>query len=139
MSELWYKTPSGGDWNKALPVGNGKLGAMIYGEETSEHYQLNEDSVWFGGKRNRNNKDARKNLGKLRQLILSGRIPEAERLCKYAFSGVPQSEHSYQTLGDAYFDYCGSLGSVSDFSRRLDLQNAIHLVQVTDKETGVKR
>lgn len=137
MSELWYKTPSGGDWNKALPVGNGKLGAMIYGEETSEHYQLNEDSVWFGGKRNRNNKDARKNLGKLRQLILSGRIPEAERLCKYAFSGVPQSEHSYQTLGDAYFDYCGSLGSVSDFSRRLDLQNAIHLVQVTDKETGV--
>ena len=58
MSQLFYYTPSGGDWNKALPIGNGKLGAMIFGEEHEEHFQLNEDSVWFGAKRNRNNADA---------------------------------------------------------------------------------
>ena len=50
MSQLFYYTPSGGDWNKALPIGNGKLGAMIFGEEHEEHFQLNEDSVWFGTK-----------------------------------------------------------------------------------------
>ena len=50
MTALRYTTPSQGDWNKALPIGNGKLGAMIYGEGTSEHFQLNEDSVWFGQK-----------------------------------------------------------------------------------------
>ena len=71
MSQLFYYTPSGGDWNKALPIGNGKLGAMIFGEEHEEHFQLNEDSVWFGTKRNRNNADARKNLEKIRELIRS--------------------------------------------------------------------
>ncbi len=50
MSQLFYYTPSDGDWNKALPIGNGKLGAMIFGEEHEEHFQLNEDSVWFGAK-----------------------------------------------------------------------------------------
>lgn len=107
MSQLFYYTPSGGDWNKALPIGNGKLGAMIFGEEHEEHFQLNEDSVWFGTKRNRNNADARKNLDKIRELILNGKISEAENLCKYALSGTPQSQHSYQTLGDVYFDFCG--------------------------------
>ena len=95
MSQLFYYTPSGGDWNKALPIGNGKLGAMIFGEEHEEHFQLNEDSVWFGTKRNRNNADARKNLEKIRELILNGKISEAENLCKYALSGTPQSQHSY--------------------------------------------
>ena len=107
MSRLFYYTPSGGDWNKALPIGNGKLGAMIFGEEHEEHFQLNEDSVWFGAKRNRNNADARKHLDRIRELILNGKISEAENLCKYALSGTPQSRHSYQTLGDVYFDFCG--------------------------------
>ena len=74
MSQLFYYTPSGGDWNKALPIGNGKLGAMIFGEEHEEHFQLNEDSVWFGAKRNRNNADARKHLDRIRELILNGKI-----------------------------------------------------------------
>ena len=84
MSQLFYYTPSGGDWNKALPIGNGKLGAMIFGEEHEEHFQLNEDSVWFGTKRNRNNADARKNLDKIRELILNGKISEAEneKICE---------------------------------------------------------
>ena len=86
MSQLFYHTPANGDWNKALPIGNGKLGAMIFGEEHEEHFQLNEDSVWFGTKRNRNNADARKNLEKIRELILNGKISEAENLCKYALS-----------------------------------------------------
>lgn len=136
MSQLFYHTPAGGNWNKALPIGNGKLGAMIFGEEHEEHFQLNEDSVWFGTKRNRNNADARKNLGKIRELILNGKILEAENLCKYALSGTPQSQHSYQTLGDVYFDFCGARKKTKDFKHTLDLSTAIHTSKVTDAVTG---
>ena len=74
MHQLTYTTSSGYNWNKALPIGNGRLGAMIYGNNTSERFQINEDSVWFGGPRNRNNKDAQAHLEEVRSLILSGNI-----------------------------------------------------------------
>lgn len=132
MSQLTYNTPANGDWNKALPIGNGKLGAMIYGEGSSEHFQLNEDTVWFGGRRNRNNPDALSHLDEIREKILSGKISEAEELCKYALTGTPQSQHSYQTLGDVYFDYCGALKATRNFRRTLDLSCAIHTSTITD-------
>lgn len=137
MSQLYYTTSSCWDWNKALPIGNGTLGAMIYGEGTSEHFQLNEDSVWFGAKRDRNNPDALAHLDEIRQFILDGKIREAEELCKYALSGTPQSQHSYQTLGDVYFDYCGALQNSKDFKRILDLDTAIHTSTITDSDTNI--
>lgn len=136
MSYLIYDAPSNGDWNKALPIGNGALGAMIYGEMGSEHFQLNEDSVWFGKNRNRNNPDALANLDKIRSYILEGRINKAEELCKYALSGTPQSQHPYQTLGDVYFDYGGALKNTKQFTRALNLDTAIHTSTVTDCDTG---
>lgn len=137
MSQLFYTTTSGWDWNKALPIGNGKLGAMIFGEGNNEHFQLNEDTVWFGTKRDRNNPDAPAHLETIRKLILEGNIAEAEQLCKYALSGTPQSQHSYQTLGDVYFDYCGALQKTQDFKRILYLDTAIHTSTITDSETGI--
>ena len=56
MSELWYQQPAE-DWNSALPVGNGRLGAMVYGRTDTEMLQLNEDSVWYGGPQDRNPQD----------------------------------------------------------------------------------
>lgn len=138
MSQLFYTKPSHWDWNRALPVGNGRLGAMIYGEGSHEHFQLNEDSVWFGKKRERNNPDALANLDKIRKLILAGNIPQAEELCKYALAGTPQSQHSYQTLGDVYFDYCGALKESRHFRRTLDLATAIHTSTITDVSTSVE-
>lgn len=137
MRQLRYKKGAGWDWNKALPIGSGRLGAMIYAPEDSEHYQLNEDSIWFGGPRNRNNPDARAHLDEVRCFILDGRIPEAERLLKYSFSGTPQSQHSYQTLGDVYFDFCGGLTSPAGYERKLDLETAVHAVVSTEETTGV--
>ena len=136
MSALFYTTPSHGDWNRALPIGNGKLGAMIFGEGTGEHFQLNEDSVWFGQKRNRNNPDALANLDTIRRYIFEGKIEKAEELCKYALAGTPQSQHTYQTLGDVYFDYCGKLKEGIDFERKLDLSEAIHTSRILSKKTG---
>jgi len=137
MHQLTYTTSSGYNWNKALPIGNGRLGAMIYGNNTSEHFQINEDSVWFGGPRNRNNKDAQAHLEEVRSLILSGNIRKAEELCKYALTGTPQSEHTYQTLGDVYFDFCGCLTKGINFRRTLDLETAVHTTVTTEESTGV--
>ncbi|MCH5266019.1 MAG: glycoside hydrolase family 95 protein [Lachnospiraceae bacterium] len=137
MSRLFYIEPAEEDWEKALPIGNGRLGAMIYGEKTTEHYQLNEETVWFGGPMNRINPDARENLSRVRELIFAGKIPEAERLLKYAFTGTPQSERPYQTLGDMYLDLMDTVTEPAEYERELDLHKAVHRVQVTDKKTGI--
>ncbi|MCH5251530.1 MAG: glycoside hydrolase family 95 protein [Lachnospiraceae bacterium] len=137
MSRLFYNAPANGNWDKALPIGNGKLGAMIFGEAATEHYQLNEDSLWYGGEMDRVNPDARKNLERIRELIFKGKIPEAERLLKYAFTGTPQSERSYQTLGDMYLDLMDTVTEPVEYERELDLETAIHRVKVKDKKSGI--
>ena len=106
MSRLWYKQPAA-VWEEALPLGNGRMGAMIFGTLKTEHIQLNEDSVWYGGPIDRNNPDALKNLPEIRRLILEGRIKEAEERMVYAMSGIPQSQRTYQSLGDLYLNFKG--------------------------------
>lgn len=136
MSRLYYDRPSGWNWEEALPVGNGRLGAMVFGEADMEHYQINEESVWSGGPMERINPDAKENLEKVRELIFAGRIPEAERLLKFAFTGTPQSQRAYQTLGDMYVDLMGTVSEPRDYKRELDLATAVHRVKVTDGKTG---
>ena len=75
---LWYEKPAE-DFDHALPVGNGRIGAMIFGGAADEVLKLNEDSIWSGGKRNRNNPDAREGLEEVRKLLKEERIPEAEK------------------------------------------------------------
>ncbi len=137
MSRLYYDTPADWVWEKALPIGNGKMGAMVYGESCFEHLQINEDSVWAGGFVDRNNYDALDNLEKVRKLILDGKIPEAENLLKYAFSGTPQSMGPYQTLGDVYIDFSGRLENPTNYERELSLDEAIVTVKSASGTTGV--
>ena len=137
MSKLVYCASAGGDWNKALPVGGGRIGAMIFGGEVEEHYQINEDSVWFGSYRNRNNDDAKSHLSEVRSLILAGEINKAEKLLKYTFSGTPQSMHPYQTMGDVYIDLSDTIKEVINYKRELDLTEAIHYVTSEDQVTGI--
>ena len=105
-TKLWYTSPAR-DWNEALPIGNGRLGAMIFGGVQEEHLQVNEDSVWYGGPMDRNNPDALKKLPKIRELIANGQIPEAEDLMINALSGTPQGQRTYQTLGDISLYFSG--------------------------------
>jgi len=132
MSKLFYKQDAGWDWNKALPVGNGKLGAMIYGTTDSERIQLNEDSLWHGGPMNRINQDAFPNLEKVRNLIFEGKIPEAEELLVHAFSGTPENERPYSTLGELNIRYNNVYGQTCrDYERSLDLERGVHSVRKT--------
>ena len=105
MAELWYEKPAL-EWEEALPVGNGRLGAMVYGGVDREILQVNEESMWFGGAVNRNNPDSRKNLPVIRELLDKGEISRAEKLMDEALSGCPEGMHAYQTLGEVqlFFD-----------------------------------
>ena len=130
MSRLWYRKPAA-IWEEALPLGNGRMGAMVFGKTDEEHIQLNEDSVWYGGPMDRNNPDALRNLPKIRELIKQDRIREAEELMIYALSGTPQSQRPYQSLGDLFLRFKGIPGEVKDYERSLSLQDAIHRIRFT--------
>jgi len=129
MNRLWYKKPAR-DWNEALPIGNGRLGAMIFGTPKGERLQLNEDSIWYGAPVDRINPDAHKNLKKVRELILAGEISKAEKILLYAFSGTPQSQRPYQSAGDLFINFDHG-DDVSDYKRELCLDNAVHTVSYT--------
>lgn len=138
MSKLWYKKPAN-NWEEALPIGNGRMGAMIYGTVETEHIQLNEDSVWYGSYVDRNNPDALKNLPRIRELIMKGQIPEAEELIVYAMSGIPQSQRPYQSLGDLTLRFKEMEGNKTDYIRCLSLNNGVHTMEVKVNENSYKR
>ena len=73
---LWYKTPAS-DWSQALPVGNGRLAAMVYGGIVDEQIQLNEESIYAGKRMDRVNPAAKANIPVIRQLLLAGKVKEA--------------------------------------------------------------
>lgn len=137
MGILWYGEPAG-EWDKALPVGNGRLGAMIFGDPRKEHLQLNEESVWYGGPRNRINPEALPNLGKVRELVFQNHIEEAERLMRYAFSGLPQSMAPYQSLGDMEFNFRFD-GEPLEYRRELDTGEAVHRLRFTSGASAFSR
>lgn len=124
MSRLWYKQPAS-VWEEALPLGNGRMGAMVFGIPGGEHIQVNEDSMWYGGPVDRNNPDTKTYLPEIRKLLLNGEIKKAEHLMKMAMSGCPESEHPYQTLGDIHFSF-ENIGTVTDYERALDLDTAVY-------------
>lgn len=123
MGKLTYDRPAA-DWNEALPIGNGRLGAMIFGSQNRERIQLNADSIWYGGPQERCNASAREYLPEIRKLILEeGNIAEAQRLMTFALSGTPQSERPYQTAGDLYLDW--GYAPAGDFCFALDLEEGV--------------
>ncbi|MBR2264821.1 MAG: glycoside hydrolase family 95 protein [Firmicutes bacterium] len=104
--KLWYQFPAK-RWDQALPLGNGRLGAMVFGGIEKEHIQLNEDTLWGGSYVDRHNPDALEALPKIRAYILNDQIAEAERLAKYALTATPQSERPYQSMGDLLITFYG--------------------------------
>ncbi|OXM85737.1 glycosyl hydrolase family 95 catalytic domain-containing protein [Paenibacillus rigui] len=119
-STIWFQKPAE-NWNDALPLGNGRLGAMVFGHVAKERIQLNEDSVWYGGPMDRNNPDALPNLPMIRELIMQGKLQEAHGLAVTAFSGTPESQRHYMPLADLQLHFHGQEGEVTEYVRALDL------------------
>ncbi|WP_328278574.1 glycoside hydrolase family 95 protein, partial [Paenibacillus chibensis] len=124
---LWYRKPAA-DWNEALPIGNGRLGAMIFGGIAEEKLQLNEDSVWYGGPRDRNNEDALPHLPQIRKLIMEGRLREAEELAAMAMAGQPEAQRHYLPLGDLQLSFSMHEEPIEDYMRELDLEDGVSRV-----------
>ena len=130
----------GAEWNEALPLGNGRLGAMIFGSPNHDIVQLNEDSIWSANYRDRNNKDALKFLPKIRDLVINGQIEEAQELSLKAFTGTPSQQSVYQTAGNIIFDFASKANhglngplternstfcNIKNYNRTLDISKAI--------------
>ena len=124
---LWYRHPAQ-KWGDALPVGNGRLGAMVYGGVAKEHIQLNEDTIWNGKKRDRINPEALKTLPEVRRLLFEGKPREAEALEDKNMMGIPNRQPPYQPLGDLNIDFSGQDDAI-DYRRELNLATGI--VRVT--------
>ena len=99
MEKLWYQKPAD-EWEEALPLGNGRLGAMVFGQIQKEQIQVNEESIWYGKRRERINPDAKENLPKIREYIRNGQIQKAQKLMSLAMTGCPYGERMYQRLGE---------------------------------------
>jgi alpha-L-fucosidase 2 len=116
---LWYRQPAE-KWNEALPIGQGRLGAMIFGGVENEHLQLNEDTIWAGAKLNRNNPEGAPNLAEVRRLLRAGKVREAEALADRTMIATTRRMPPYQPLGDLRLRFSG-VENVSDYRRELDL------------------
>lgn len=137
--KLWYNQPAE-KWTEALPVGNGRLGAMVFGDPENERIQLNEESVWTGGPVDRANPDALTNLGIVRQLLFDGKYAEGEQLAQEKIMGkrLDGGVHTYQTLGDLYFHFEG-IENIQDYKRSLDLRTAVTTTQFESNGVQYKR
>ena len=119
---LWYDKPAE-KWVEALPVGNGRMGAMDFGGVTHARYQVNEDTLWTGGPRSYAHPGAAKFLPKIRELLFAGKQAEAEQLAGEHFMSVPLGQMAYQPLGDVELEFPDH-AKFTNYRRELDLDTA---------------
>ena len=133
---LWYDKPAV-LWTDALPVGNGHMGAMIFGGAPSERIQFNEHTVWTGEPHDYAHKGAAQSLAKIRQLLWDGKQKEAEDLAMKEFMSEPLHQKAYQAFGDLVIEM--PEGEVSGYRRWLDLDTGIAAVEFTQDGVTFRR
>jgi alpha-L-fucosidase 2 len=122
---LWYTQPAT-EWTDALPIGNGRLGAMVYGGVDQEHLQLNEDTLWSGGPHCYDNPDAYQHLATVRQLLERGEYADAEATAQKML-GRHKYQLAYMPFGDLFLDFPKG-DKPSEYRRALNLQDAVSTV-----------
>ena len=135
--KLWYDAPAK-QWVEALPIGNGRLGAMVYGDPIHEELQLNEETVWGGSPHNNVNPLAKDHLDEIRSLIFEGKNTQAQELCGKYISAQQANGMPYQTVGSLKLHFIG-IDSVSNYYRELDITNAIATTTFTADGTDYRR
>lgn len=122
--KLWYTQPSGATWENALPIGNGRLGAMIYGNVAEEIMQLNEHTVWSGSPNRNDNPAALAALPEIRRLIFEGKHKEAEMLAGQTIISKKSHGQKFEPFGNLHLKFDGH-EDFSNYRRELDLKQAI--------------
>ncbi len=136
--KLWYNKPSGTTWENALPIGNGKLGAMIYGNVDTETVQLNECTVWSGSPNRNDNDLCLDSLSEIRKLIFNGKQKEAEQIANRVIVSKTSQGQMFEPVGslrlmfDKYENY-------SNYSRELDIERAVQKTTYTIADVNYTR
>ena len=120
---LWYRRPAAA-WHEAMPIGNGRLGAMVFGGVPDERLQLNEDTLWTGGPHCYDNPEALAHLPEVRKLIADGKSAEAAAVADKFLLGIPRNQHAYQPLGDLWLQFQGH-EAAEDYRRELRLAEGV--------------
>src|SRR6188768_3156584 len=122
--KLWYNKPSGKIWENALPIGNGRLGAMIYGNVEKETIQLNEHTVWSGSPNRNDNPLALDSLAIIRKLIFEGKQKDAERIAGRVIITKKSHGQKFEPVGSLQLAFTGH-ENFSNYSRELDIERAV--------------
>ncbi|ALJ06753.1 alpha-L-fucosidase [Pseudalgibacter alginicilyticus] len=134
---LWYDTPAA-NWNEALPLGNGRLGAMVYGNPEHENIQLNENTLWAGGPHRNDNPKAKEALSEVRELLFKEKYNEAHRLANEKFISKTSHGMPYETVGNLRLNF-ENQENFSNYYRELDIENAINTTSYTVDGVTYKR
>ncbi len=135
--KLFYNAPAE-KWVEALPIGNGSLGAMVYGGVTQEHIQFNEETLWAGKPHDYAHKGSSKYLAEIRQLLADGKQLDAQTLAQKEFMSEPLKQVPYQPFGDLYIAF-NDHENYTNYQRELDLKEAISKVSYTVNGVDYKR
>ncbi len=135
--KLWYDAPAR-QWTDALPLGNGRLGAMVFGTPAQERIQINEETIWGGGPHNNVNYAAKDGLEQIRTALWEGRRSDAQALCDEYISSKSAHGMPYQTAGSLMLDFDG-ITDFTDYYRELDIDKAVALTRFKANGTEFTR
>ncbi len=137
-TRLWWRAPAA-RWFGATPVGNGRLGGMVFGRIYKEMFQINEETLWTRLP-DRTNPDARAHLDEVRSLLLAGRTEEAHTLAELSLFGIPNNQSAYQQLANVTLLFGGQHEEhIEDYRRELDMETGMVTVSYTLKGRPVRR
>ncbi len=122
--KLWYKTPSNGVWENALPIGNGFMGAMVYGDVEKEVFQLNEGTLWSGSPNRNDNPKAKDALSEIRKLIFQGEYKKAEQLTNDNIISKKSQGQMFQPAGNLQLNFSNHQ-NYTNYYRELDIEKAV--------------
>jgi alpha-L-fucosidase 2 len=133
---LWYRQPAT-TWLQAMPIGNGMIGAMVFGGVPQERIAFNESSFWSGRPHNYDDPNAGKYFDQIRGLVFAEKFQEAERMANDHFWGIPNSQEAYQPIGDLLLTFPDD--NVADYRRELDMETGVAKVSYRSGDAVITR
>jgi alpha-L-fucosidase 2 len=136
---LWYNKPAGNVWLDGLFIGNGYMGANVFGRVQSERIALNESTFWSGKPHDYDDPDAHNYFEKIKQLVFADKFKEAEKMVNEHFYGKPSAQQAYQPLGDLLLNFKLKGDSVKDYYRELNMETGVIKISYTDGDIKMTR
>ncbi|MEJ2078431.1 MAG: DUF1593 domain-containing protein [Acidobacteriota bacterium] len=132
----WYRQPAT-QWLQGMPLGNGMIGAMVFGGVPQERIALNESSFWSGRPHDYDDPNAFKYFAQIRDLVFADKFQEAEQLVNEHFYGIPKSQEAFQPIGDLLLSFADT--NVTDYRRELDMETGVATVSYRQGDAVIKR